>query len=240
MRSVLALILLSAACSRAPASPQSYAPNEVTELAALPSGYTLGEALTEGCSVAPRVAFEDEALSNVDCSYERLSRALRARAGEDGARFLVGKRCRGGPGARPRLSCTASVARPTETTPLQANSAPSRGPAPSASQVRDLDEPRPQDAARIRVTFRAGKDATALPARAYDRVAETTQGSVGRRALGQVSARCDEGACTADSLRHALRVAAGRVGAGEVSGVACFAEEDGARCVATALVPWSS
>lgn len=239
MRSVLILLVLTAACSRAPASPQPYAPSEVVELASLPEGYVAGDSLTEGCATTPRESFEDEALSDVDCSYSRLSRALQARAGERGSRYLVGKRCRRSAGSRARLSCTASLVRRTEAVPLDARTA-SGGPAPSAAQVRDLDELRPQDARRIRVSFRAVNDAVAsLPARAYDRVEETAQPSVGRRALGQVSARC-EATCSPESLRHALRVTAGRVGAGEVSAVACFEEEDGARCVATALVPWSS
>jgi len=239
MRSVLFLLSLTAACSRAPTTPQPYAPSEVTELASLPDGYSAGPALTESCTVAPHAAFEDEALSDVDCGYARLSRALRARAGEAGAPFIVGKRCRGSAGARPRLSCSATLARPTQSVPLAARPG-SAGAAPSAAQVSDLDEPRPQDAERIRVTFEAVDGAAALPARGYDRVEETTHASVGRRTLGQVSARCEDRACSWDSLRHALRVAAGRAGAGEVSGVACFEEGDDACCVATALVPWSS
>lgn len=242
MRSVLIFVFFSAACSRAPASPQPYAPSEVNELASVPDGYVAGELLKESCTVAPRGPLEDEALSNVDCGYARLSRALQARAGEQGARFIVGKRCRGGAGARARLSCTATLARPTAEVPLASRSAALGAPAPSAAEVRDRDEPRPQDAARIRVSFHAApQGATPLPpSRAYDRVEETSHGSVGRPALGQVSARCEQRECTVDSLRHALRVAAGRIGAGEVSGVACFEEGDDARCVATALVPWSS
>ncbi|RYZ08025.1 MAG: hypothetical protein EOO73_10045 [Myxococcales bacterium] len=243
MRLLLVLLVVSStACSRAPASPQPFAPSDIIELAAMPEGYAPGPTLSETCVVAPRGPFEDEALSNIDCNHARLSRALRARAGEQGVRFLVGKRCRVGAGSRPRLSCSASLAQPTEGVPLlQARTSSPAGPAPSPAQVWDKDEPRPQDAAQIRVTFRAATEgAPMLPARAYDRVEETAQASVGRRALGQVSARCDERECSADSLRHALRVAAGRVGAGELTSVACFEEGDSARCVATALVPWSS
>jgi hypothetical protein len=77
-----------------------------------------------------------------------------------------------------------------------------------------------------------------LQSRAYDRVAETRVASVGRDVLGQLSARCD--GCDPSRLRHALRVTAGRVGAGEVSQVSCFQDDGTARCVAIALVPWSS
>jgi hypothetical protein len=113
------------------------------------------------------------------------------------------------------------------------------GPAPSAEQVLDLDEPRPQDADLIRVGFAPvspGKGP--LAPRSYDGVAETRVASVGPGVLGQVSARCE--ACDPSALRHALRVAAGRVGAGEVTAVKCFQDDGAARCIATALVPWSS
>jgi hypothetical protein len=88
------------------------------------------------------------------------------------------------------------------------------------------------------VSFALREDAATRPARAYDRVDETRYPSVGRRALGPLSARCDDG-CSQGALRHALRVTAGRVGAGEVSQVSCFEDAGGSRCVATALEPWS-
>lgn len=240
MRWLLALVVVSAACARAPVSPSPYAPSEVTESASPPPGYVEGESLTESCLAPPSGELEDEPLSNVDCSFARLSRALKARAGEQGVRYLLGRRCRQSAGSGQRLTCTASLARPTDEVPLAVPSTALVAPAPSPAQVRDLDEPRPQDASRIRVSFRAATPlASRLPARAYDRVEETAYASVGRQALGQVSARC-EAECDPRSLRHALRVTAGRVGAGEVSGVVCFEEGEGARCVATALVPWSS
>jgi hypothetical protein len=238
MRWLMALVVVSA-CSRVPPS-SPLARSEVVEVAAPPEGYVTGESLTETCRSLVSVELEEESLSDVDCSYSRLSRALQARAGEQGVRYLVGKRCRRDAGARPVLTCTAALARATEKVPLAAGPTPRTGPAPSPEQVRDLDEPRPQEAARIRVSYRpALRGAPPLPAREYDRVEETSRASVGRRALGQVSARCVKG-CEEASLRHALRITAGRVGAGELSGVACFAEGKGARCVATALVPWSS
>jgi hypothetical protein len=238
MRSVVVLAALVSACSRPAAAPRSLAPSEVSELASLPPGYSLGDSLAESCAALAAGSFDDEALSDVDCTFERLSRTLAARAGERGERFLVGKRCRSSAGTRPRLSCSAALARPTAEVPLTDGSTLTSTLGLSPSRVRDWDEPRPQDASRIRVSFRPSSQER-LPARAYDRVDETANEPVGRRRLGQVSARC-ESACEGASLRHALRVVAGRVGAGEVSGVACFQEGDGARCVATALVPWSS
>jgi hypothetical protein len=232
----LGLILFCAGCGAAPAKSPSYRPSEVTELSELPEGYSAGESLKASCRKAPRgQAFDDEALWNVDCSFVRLSRVLRARAGELSAKLIFGKSCRG---RGRQLDCSARVARPGSAVPFTAPGVGVGRPAPSPSEVQDLDEPRPQDGEQVRVGFRPS-GARSLPARNYDAVAETAWPSVGRSELGQVSARCDAG-CSDFSLRHALRVTAAHVGAGEVSRVACFAEGEGRRCVAIALVPWSS
>ena len=232
--------VLVAACSSAPMPKLStFRPSEVSELLSLPAGYVTGQTLREGCSPVPRTAELDaETLASVDCNEARLSRVLRARAGELSARFIVGKRCHA---SRRRIECSAKLAVPGPSIGLAARDfARDAGPAPSAAEVLDLDEPRPQDAARIQV----GYAPTALGARGgyaarrYDAVAETHFPSVGRAELGRVSARC--AGCDALSLRHALRVAAGRAGAGEVTAVKCFLDRDGQQCVATALAPWSS
>jgi|GEM_PF-5970153 len=232
--------VLVVACSSAP-TPKvaSFRPSEVNELSALPAGYSSGETLREGCSPAPRTAkLEGETLASVDCNEARLSRVLRARAGERSARFIVGKRCHA---TRARIDCSAKLAVPGPSVGFDPHgSAPEPGPAPSAGQVQDLDEPRPQDAPHIRVDYAptplgARRDFTA---RRYDAVAETHFPSVGRLPLGQVSARC--ASCDALALRYALRVTAGRAGAGEVTAVKCFQDVDGQHCVATALAPWSS
>lgn len=237
MRSVFALglLIVGAACGHAQA-PQPFAPSEVVELSALPGGFELGGSLSESCRVAAIGKLDDAPLSDVDCSFARLSRTLRARAGEGGARFLIGKQCRSS--SRGRLTCSAQVARASSAVPLGAAAASNLGPAPSPAQVQDGDEPRPQDASRIRVTFVAKAGAKLRSVRAYDRVEETRYASVGREQLGQLSARCQDG-CPEPALRHALRVTAGRIGAGEVSQVSCFEEAGGSRCVATALEPWS-
>ena len=242
MRSLVSLLLvLVAACSSKPAAtPRGFQPSEVAELGALPLGYSVGETLRASCSSVRARAFEGESLANVDCGTARLSRVLRARAGELGARFIVGKRCHARGGERTAITCTASVAYPGERVALAPYAARDVGPAPSAEQVLDLDEPRPQDADLIRVGFApvtSGQGLSLAP-RAYDAVAETRDASVGPAVLGQVSARC--AACEPSLLRHALRVAAGRIGAGEVTAVRCFQDDGASRCVATALVPWSS
>jgi len=245
MRQVVSwLVLLCAGCSAAPAVvSQSFRPSEVTELAALPPGYVAGELVRVGCSTLSGArAFTDESLGAVDCSFARLSRVLRARAGEMSAQVLVDKRCRSRPGERMRLECSATLARPGQHVSLAASSAVRDvGPAPSAEQVRDLDEPRPQDQEQIRVDFwpaASAPRAKRFVPRDYTAVDETGLPSVGRQELGQVSASCEN--CEQSALRHALRVTAGHVGAGEVASVRCFEEADGRRCVATALAPWSS
>jgi hypothetical protein len=180
----------------------------------------------------------DEPLGNLDCSVARLSRTLRARAGELSAKFIFGKECRS---QRGRLECRATLAVPNRNAPLDASPVAAAGPAPSAEEVLDLDEPRPQDEAGVRVAFEPAKgDANTRRApRSYDNVAETSWPSVGRTVVGQVSARCLN-ECDPNVLRHALRVTAGRVGAGEVSDVRCFTDAGSLRCIGTALSPWSS
>jgi hypothetical protein len=240
---VLSLCLVSVACGSSRLAPKPYTASEVSELGSLPPGYEAGQTVTARCRKAPRSgAFEDEALDNVDCSFERLSRVLRARAGALSAPFIVDKRCRARPDERLRLDCSATVALRGGALGLSQNSSvPVAAPAPSPEQVLDLDDPRPQDAEQIRVGFEpiATEGSLRLPARAYDRVAETSAPALGRKALGQVSARC-AATCVEAELRYALRVTAGHVGAGEISAVKCFPDDGGSRCIATALVPWSS
>jgi hypothetical protein len=214
----------------------------VIELAVLPPGHSAGEVVTASCAKAPRVGgFDDEALGNVDCSFERLSRVLRAQAGELSALVIVDKHCRSRAGERVKLECRATVARAGASVGLSASSQQQAGaPAPSAAQVLDIDDPRPQDQDRVRVGFvpAASGARAGLSARDYAAVDETHFASVGRRQLGQLSARC--AGCDAAVLRYALRVTAGHVGAGEVAAVKCFQDDDDLRCVATALAPWSS
>ncbi len=236
-------LLLVAACSSTPLPNLArFRPSDVGELASLPAGYSAGETLRVSCSRAPRAkAFKAETLASVDCNVARLSRVLRARAGELAAPFIVGKACHGRGGARGKVECSAKVAHPSSSIGLDASaSARDLGPAPSAEMVVDLDEPRPQDDEQIHVAYAptALGERTAFAPRSYDAVAETHWPSVGRRELGQISADCAN--CAPLQLRHALRVTAGHVGAGEVTAVKCFQDDSGLVCVATALTPWSS
>lgn len=243
MRSVILsfVAVVAVACGSAPArAPSQLIASDVIEVAAPPPGYEAGDELSESCS--GRRGFrviQDEALSDVDCGVERLSRALRARAAEQGSPYLIEKSCRARGAERVRVSCVGRVAVPTSSVGLATPALRDVRPAPAPAQVHDLDEPRPQDSAQIRVSF-VPRDAARIGSRrprAYDRVAETAEPAVGRAELGQVSARCPS--CEPSALHHALRVTAGRVGAGEVSDVRCFTEDHDRRCLATALEPWS-
>jgi hypothetical protein len=239
MRFAVPFVALLSACASAPRStPSEVKPSEVLELSALPPGYAAGETLSESCTGSRSFrAISEQPLGDVDCSFERLSRALRAHAAELDSRLIVGKRCQVRAGQRFTIHCSATRALPTASLPLAPWTAPPEGPAPSPARVLDLDEPYPRQSARIRVSFVPEGSASGLPARAYHRVDETARPSVGRVALGQVSARCAD--CDALALRHALRVTAGRMGAGEVASVRCFQDADDQRCVGTALEPWS-
>jgi hypothetical protein len=244
MRSVSPwFLLLVAACSSTPSpSVTRLRPGDVGELAALPAGYRVGESLRVSCSRAPRaIAFEAETLASVDCNVARLSRVLRARAGELSGPFIIGKACHARGGARGSVECSAKVAHPGSSVGFNPYAeARDPGPAPSAEQVLDLDEPRPQDDEQIHVAYAptALGERGAFAPRSYAAVDETHLPSVGRRELGEISAECAN--CAALQLRHALRVTAGHVGAGEVTAVKCFQDDGALRCVATALTPWSS
>jgi len=240
MRLVWLILGLSSLSCAARASGPRFVASQVTELQAPPPGYVEGERISASCALgAPSDPIESRELIDIDCSFERLSRVLRAQAGERSSPALVAKECRQVTFSVPSLACSATLVARTSSVSLGPSLAPSDArPAPSPAQVLDLDDPRPQDSGKIRVSFAPSGAPSPLPARAYDRVAETTWPPVGRRTLGQVSARCE--GCSEESLRYALRVTAGRVGAGEVSGVKCFDDAADKRCVATAFVPWSS
>jgi hypothetical protein len=248
MRSAALVVALSvAACAHSapPKVPEPLRASEVTELSGLPPQLDAGDTIVASCQRLSGLGgagvgkLVDEPLANLDCSFARLSRTLLARAAELDAKFIFGKACKT---RRARLECRATLGVPNPTANW-ASLSPRvvSGPAPSAEQVLDRDEPRPEVRAQVRVAFEPatpGASASRAP-RDYANVAETSWPSVGRAVVGQVSARCLED-CDASALRYALRVTAGRVGAGEVSSVRCFADAGHLRCVGTALAPWSS
>ncbi|HEY6079988.1 MAG TPA: hypothetical protein VIW29_14340 [Polyangiaceae bacterium] len=236
---MLGLLAIGCASSQG-APPKPLPPSEVAELATAPAGYRLGERLSEKCSGRQGLReIDEESLAAVDCSLERVTRALRARAASLSSHAIVGKRCHVSGGERYSVRCSARILVSDADASPEALAMPAlveRGPAPSPAQVLDLDEPDPSQSAAIRVSFAPSAGAKARAPRRYDRVAETREPAVGRSPLGRVSARCQD--CDELALRHALRVTAGRMGAGEVAAVRCL-DEGEHRCVATALEPWS-
>ncbi len=232
------LLFVGAACAgpslaRSPGS--RLRPSEVHERSALPAGHVKGPVLSAECRGQPASA--DEApLGDVDCSEARLLRALRAQASELDVDVVVDSRCRARAGAGVAILCSATAARMSDRVARAPAPWPAR-PAPTPEQVLDLDEPRPLESAEIRVSFRRQGSARSVSPRPYARVAEMAVLPIGRAELGELSARCT--GCDEFSLRHALRVTAGSVGATEVIAVRCFQDAAAARCAATAAGPWS-
>ncbi len=234
------LLTLVACAGAPPVTAPVHRASDVAEAALLPTGFENGEKLRASCSRVTLRQGGVARLADVDCSFDRLTRVLKAQAGEQSAELIVGKRCHASAGGR-SLWCSANVARAGRTLSFAAREAAAdTSPAPSPAQVLDLDEPRPQDASQIELGFAPDPDAPerALAARSYANVAETQLPTVGLRALGEITASCE--ACDSGALHHALRVGAGHVGAGELSRVRCFREDDRSVCVGSALVPWSS
>lgn len=238
--SLLPLLTLVACASAPPVTAPVHRASDVAETALLPSGFENGEKLRASCSRVTLRQGGVARLEDVDCNFDRLTRVLKARAGEQSAELIVGKHCRASAGGR-SLSCSANAARAGHTVSFAAREAAAdTSPAPSPAQVLDLDEPRPQDASQIELGFAPDPAARqrVLPTRSYANVAETQLPTLGLHALGEVTASCES--CDPGALHHALRVGAGHVGAGELSNVRCFHEDARSVCVGSALVPWSS
>ncbi|HYQ31024.1 MAG TPA: hypothetical protein VER04_27510 [Polyangiaceae bacterium] len=186
----------------------------------------------------------DEPLSDLDCSNERLLFVLRESAASAGGEALLGAHCSSralGP-AKSELSCAAEVARFRGGTlanprPLSAprSNAPSR-PAPSASQVRRIDEPDASLAFRIALNFEPTVSLFERPARTGADVHELPRLPISHTSLGDLSASCKEG-CDERALRYGVLIAAGRLGVPDVVGIRCFRSAYGDSCVGTLAAP---
>jgi hypothetical protein len=225
----------------APSRPVSVpAVSAVQDYPALPPGYRALAELELSCEgVNAAEAYEDRSLLEIDCSVARLTRLLRAEVAAHGGTALVGLRCEASGTKRPSVHCRASAAAPQQARPAPAAAPLRHGPAPPPEVVHDLDDPAPLESARVRLSaikLSSAEKAT-MPARAHDAVGELAYLPPNRRAVAQLSARCD--ACAELSLRYALRVAAGRGGASELLSVRCFEDGSSRRCIATATRPWS-
>lgn len=190
-------------------------------------------------------ALDDVALSDLDCSSERLMMVLRESASAAGGDALVGAHCSSRllPDARSQeWSCAARVARfwsrnSAEQRPLEVpRSRPPETPAPSAKDVKRIDEPDASLSFRIRLDFSPRLAAFSGPARPASQVRDLPELPVSHYVLGDLAAHCD-GTCELRALRYGVLVAAARLGAPDVVGVRCFRSKSGDSCVGTLAAP---
>ena len=190
---------------------------------------------------------EDEALSDLDCSNERLLIALHESAASAGGEALLGARCSSrslgttAPGTN-ELSCSAGVARyrgaaSAQPRPLSVPRSRAQGrPAPSASDVQRIDQPDASLAFRIFLKFEPLVSKFERPVvRAAD-VHELSVMPLSHSSLGDLAASCEDG-CDERALRFGVLIAAGRLGAPDVVGVRCFRSARGNSCVGTLAAP---
>jgi hypothetical protein len=200
------------------------------------------------CTLAPGFRpLDGEPLSDVDCSTERLDFAMRESAASAGGEALVGVHCysrRLGNASREthRVYCSAEVARLSggsfaSRRPLAVpRSAAREGPAPSALDVRRIDEPDAALAFRISLDFAPSVKKFARHARASSEVTELALMPLVDRSLGDLRARCEDG-CDERALRRGVLIAAGRLGVPDVIAVRCFSDGTGDACVGTLAAP---
>jgi len=221
-------------------------PEAITLLAVRTSELATLGTVHDSCTLKPGFRrLEGEALSDLDCSSERLLFALRESAASAGGEALLGARCssrRLGTPESYELVCTAEVARyrssaSTKLRPLSAprSLAPGR-PAPSASDVQRIDEPDASLAFRISLNFEPAVSIFERPARRAADVHELPRMPLSHLRLGDLAASCEDD-CDERALRYGVLIAAGRLGAPDVVGVRCFRSANRSSCVGTLAAP---
>jgi hypothetical protein len=223
-------------------------PEALVELATRSSEIEALGSVHASCTLRPGFrSLNGEALSDVDCSTERLVFALRESAASAGGEVLVGLRCnsrRGSASASEtrRVTCSAEVARfsagaVASRRPLAVpRSLPIGEPAPSASEVKRIDEPDAALAFRITLDFEPGVQKFERPPRARGEVSELNLMPLADHPLGDLQARCTEG-CDERALRRSVLIAAARLGAPDVVALRCFDLGAGNSCVGTLAAP---
>lgn len=174
-------------------------------------------------------------LSDLTCSRSLLMAALKERAAAAGGVFLIEPRCVArGKSRDAALRCSAEVWGPVEigsfVSPTEAPRAVNVDPrAPAVPGAPPLG--RVAEAWRVRVDFWPAPGQQRHPAVDPAEVAEIDFARVGQVMLGDLRAHCDAD-CSMESVRVALRAAAGRIGATSLVDVRCIEEEATPSCVA--------
>jgi len=223
-------------------------PEALLELSARTSELETLGTVRATCSLRPGFRrLRHEALSDLDCSNERLSFVLRESAASAGGEALLGAHCSARPldAAEPRssqLSCVAEVARfrtgaLANPRPLSAPRSQAQGkPAPSASDVKRIDEPDASLAFRIKVNFEPAVSHFERPARSSTEVHELSLMPLSHVSLGDLTASC-KGGCDERALRYGVLIAAGRLGAPDVVAIRCYQAAHRNSCVGTLAAP---
>ncbi|HYQ05064.1 MAG TPA: hypothetical protein VER96_40585 [Polyangiaceae bacterium] len=223
-------------------------PEALLELSARTSELETLGTVRATCSLRPGFRrLDNEKLSDFDCSNDRLLFALRESAANAGGEALLGAHCSSQPlgsttPAASQLSCAAEVARfrnsaQSDSRPLSApRSRPPGKPAPSASDVKRIDEPDVSLAFRIALNFEPTVAQFERRARSGSEVHELPRMPLSHSSLGDLSASCEDG-CDERALRYGVLIAAGRLGAPDVVGIRCYRDARGDACVGTLAAP---
>lgn len=223
-------------------------PEALVDLAARTNELETLGTVHDRCTLRPGFRrLRHEALSDLDCSKERLLTALRESAANAGGEALLGAQCSSRrlgttiPEAY-ELYCAAEVARfrsgaLANPRPLSAPRSLAQGrPAPSASDVQRIDEPDASLAFRISLSFEPVISNYERPALRSAEVHELSLMPLSHVRLGDLAAKCD-GFCDERALRYGVLIAAGRLGAPDVVGVRCFRSGRGNACIGTLAAP---
>jgi hypothetical protein len=205
-------------------------PGAIGEIGYVPRGYKELGRVRSNCEEVGQGGHIDHAwLSDVACSEELLTAALRLKAAEVGGELLVDRRCSAdSDDERTRRMCSARVAR--------AEGAPRPLPGAAVLPPASDDAPwleSPADAWRIAVTFTPVVEKRRAQARALAEVRESPYLPASDVPVGDIIARCD-GTCTPASVRESVRATAARAGADSVSEVKCVEGERGRVCTGRA------
>jgi hypothetical protein len=229
--------------------PQRVEPEAVLDVAVRTADMDPLGTVRVGCRSRPGFRrLDGELLSDLDCTAERLLLALHESAARAGGELLVGANCSSRrsssstSGVTDQLQCGAEVARYVASSrvtprPLGGPSSVGQGrPAPSAREVKRIDEPVASLAFRISLSFQPAVPAFERPVLRSDQVQELPRLPLADQSLGDLVASCED-ACDERALRYGVLIAAGRLGARDVVGVRCYSTGSGNACVGTLAAP---